>query len=816
MQMRSTRSWFSTLWFRLLAFPMVGGLLLLAAGREIPKPLTDHPGNIFLEGEEVTVTVPSGPATGWQLLDVTGEVLAEPEVRDGRVALGRLPVGFYRLRPRTAPGTNWVSLGVLAPLSAATPPSSPIALDVAAAWFYPPEKLEAVASLCALAGVNWVRDRLTWAQMEPQRGQFSVTNQYDAAARAQAEAGLQVLQVLHASPAWANPDRKRFPLDLRDVYRFHREMARRWAGQVLAFEPWNEADIAVFGGHTGSEMASLQKAAYLGLKAGNPDVIACLNVFATHRRAHLEDLQANETWPYFDTFNLHHYEAFEQYPLLYADFRATSAGRPLWVTECALPVKWAGDAQLQEPTDADLSVQAERVAKTFALSLHEGSAATFYFLLPHYVEGQTQFGIVRRDLTPRPAYVALAAVGRWLADARPRGRLRGGPTQQAYLFDAKPNGKRSQVLVAWDMTGESMLTLPVLAETVVDHFGRRRQFLGSNAPPQRLTLGTAPIFIVLAVDAAQTLDLVSPPAAPDRLPGFASPIVLQSLWPEAQVVLNKSAYRLASGKAEQIPVWAYNFGSNQVRGRLQVTAPVGWACALPETVEIAPGGRTGLPLTVNTGDPRGQLIETIRIHGDFGPAGKPVLSLRLMVPAAAASTALPEATQAPRWQPAISGGGQLAIKADQQRLIVDARCDGPDRWVFPTLPLNAGEVPPPTAEALGLSFTLVEGAGQFRVIFAEANGSAYVAEFIAPPRPGETLEALAFFEGAVHGSPWSKPDPNHRLDADQIRVIKVGCNTSADRVRFSFGNLRWIHSTSQPPVKAASTPDAKTSPESQP
>ena len=77
----------------------------------------------------------------------------------------------------------------------------------------------------------------------------------------------------------------------------------------MAFEPWNEADIPMFGGHTGSEMASLQKAAYLGLKAGNPKVIACLNVFALHRAATLRDLHENAAWPYFDTFNLHHYEA---------------------------------------------------------------------------------------------------------------------------------------------------------------------------------------------------------------------------------------------------------------------------------------------------------------------------------------------------------------------------------------------------------------------------------------------------------------------------------------------------------------------------
>ena len=49
------------------------------------------------------------------------------------------------------------------------------------------------------------------------------------------------------------------------VERYGREEVERWH-----WEPWNEPDIDVFGGHTGAEIASLQKAAWLGLKAGNP------------------------------------------------------------------------------------------------------------------------------------------------------------------------------------------------------------------------------------------------------------------------------------------------------------------------------------------------------------------------------------------------------------------------------------------------------------------------------------------------------------------------------------------------------------------
>ena len=234
----------------------------------------------------------------------------------------------------------------------------------------------------------------------------------------------------------------------------------------------------MFGGHTGAEMASLQKAAYLGLKAGNPDAIACLNVFAIVRPDTLEDLADNAAWPYFDTCNLHHYIRPDDYPAWYAAVRRVSAGRPLWVTEFNQPVQWAGDAKTQEPTAADQRLQAQRVPIVFASSLHEGPAKAFYFLFPHYTEGKIQFGIVHRDLTPRPAYVALAAVGRLLADARPLGRWK-VPSQQAraFLFHARPDGKDAEVLVAWTSEPKGELQLPVAPAALFDHLGR-------SVPPQ--------------------------------------------------------------------------------------------------------------------------------------------------------------------------------------------------------------------------------------------------------------------------------------------------------------------------------------------
>ena len=47
------------------------------AARGIPKPLPDHPGNIFLAGEEVSVTLPPGEGDAWRAIDYENQVVGE-------------------------------------------------------------------------------------------------------------------------------------------------------------------------------------------------------------------------------------------------------------------------------------------------------------------------------------------------------------------------------------------------------------------------------------------------------------------------------------------------------------------------------------------------------------------------------------------------------------------------------------------------------------------------------------------------------------------------------------------------------------------
>ncbi len=783
----------------LLGLLVSWGAVAAEGQRTIPKPLPNHPGNMFLQGEQIFVALPQArQLIEWQLLDYESNIVSHGTATNGWASPGKLSVGYYELqRLRDGQrGQPLLTIGVLAPLLAPTPRTSPVGVDVSMSWRYTGTEQDNAASLCALAGVNWVRDRLSWQEMEPARGHFAHDARYDDTARKQAQAGLRVLQVYHDSPSWAGDDPKRAPSDLRDAYRFAQAVAGRWRGQVLAFEPWNEADIQAFGGHTGAEIAALQKASYLGLKAGNPDVIVRQNVFASPQPNTLGDFTANAVWPYFDTFNFHHYCPLDEYPAVYAAFRAASAGRPMWITEFSLPVEWAGDPNQQEPTAENLRLQSERVLQVFASALHENPQVAFYFLLAHFCEGHTQFGLLHKDLTPRPGYLALAAVGRLLADAKPLGKMRLGNDVRAFAFRARPDGNERDVIVAWTAINQAIIELPASPIAVFDHLGRERAKATAS-----INISQAPIFVVFKSGsltgvplqpapetdsgrdgfrrvpdlskAANAVERVHADATDPRLESNAPcPIVLQALIPPGKIAPSLSAYSCSSEQRQTFSIFAYNFGKQKASGKLIVTAPEGWSAALAppgqayhlsaSPLDLASDERKELTLTVDCRGATTTPADTVRITDDFGATGQPVLSFRLapqpFTLVKGPSLPIQGAELPGRWRPLVSGGAQLRISRTDGGITCNARLSGNGGWVYPLLVLDDQETPTSGCIALVATLASVSGQANFRAILEETNHSAYFADFYPQPQPGETVEAVALLKTATFGQQWSVPD----------------------------------------------------------
>ena len=634
--------------------------------RTVPRS-GDHPGNVFLADEDVSVRVPASvppEAIRWRLLDDQGAEVRNGDMDAGQartrapIGMGALGIGWYRLEflDRSENCIDWTTAAVVARLAEPVPQDSPICVDGAASWFArdDPDVQEDFARLAALCGVNWIRDRVRWRDIQPEPNLYvEETTTYDTAAFLQSQFGLKVLQVFHDTPPWAvegDSSRARFPRDLRIVYRFCREMARRFHGRVQAWEPWNEANTHSFGGHTAVLMCTFQKAAYLGFKAGDSSLTVCWNAYCgaptdLHARIVLE----NETWPYFDTYNTHTYDWPHAYEALWKPVRKAACGRPIWITESDRGLQYQTDEPWCDLSREDELAKAEFMAQSYASSLFAGSNRHFHFILGHYFEpgNRVQFGLLRLDLTPRPSFSALAAVGRFLAGARCLGRwrLEDQPHAHIYAFRTRPDGVNRDVIVAWaekpvdwPQRGKTTVawTLPtdVAVESVFDYLGRP---LGEGVPG---ALTSRPVFVVLPEGEANKLPLVRP-AKPEYREGDASHVVFQLQMPEATVTrveekpwAQEYEYKVEPGKEIELPIFVYNFSETPVHGDVTVVhAPDGWTLT-PDSWQTttAPMDRTRLTARFTMPRREGDRSSDtwIRIRGEFGSAGQPVLAFRLI------------------------------------------------------------------------------------------------------------------------------------------------------------------------------------------
>ncbi len=646
------------------------GRALREIPRDAPVPAGDHPGNVFLADEEVRIVVPRemrGEAAQWKLLDDLGDVIRRGSFRRGDEAAdskdpqavrpGQLGIGWYRLEilDRQGEPLGWTSAAVLARLAEPVPQDSPICVDSAAAWFArdDPQGQARLSRLAALAGVNWVRDRLHWGEIQPDAETFREKTTYDTSATIQHRDGLKILQVFHDTPDWAADPidgRGRFPPDLRIVYRSCKALAERFGDHVQAWEPWNEANISNFGGHTIDQMCSYQKVAYLGFKAGEPKVVVGFNVLAgTPTDIHASGVLQNETWPYFDTCNTHTYDWPESYVELWAPIRRAACGRPIWITEADRGIRSETGPPWHDLSPRYERLKAQFMAHSYATSLFAGANRHFHFILGHYCEhgGKIQFGLLRLDQTPRPSYVALAALGRLLAGARCLGRWQpaGQPHARVFAFCSRPDGVARDVLVAWaerpgDWDDKGTTTAPwslpenVNVEGVFDYLGRP---LGNRIPEK---LASAAVFVILRAGDAERLPLERPSRSEFR-GGRTSPVVLQLRMPPASKVelpeqpwAGVHAHVVDAGKPVELEFYAYNFSDAAVRGTIAIErTPSGWRLTEDRfDVTLSPMQRTRFVCQAvgSSGTVPHDVDSWFKLRGGFAAAGRPALAFRLV------------------------------------------------------------------------------------------------------------------------------------------------------------------------------------------
>lgn len=765
---------------------------------------SDAPGNLFVAGATPEFRVSGPTAAGrfaltsyWGDQVEAGDVAVRPE--GAPLSLKPLLPGHYTLSVTSGEETVSVRLGVVmdrngAPLDA----EGRVAVDAAAAWLVGPDQWRLLARMVRLAGIPWVRERFSWGEVS--RTPESLDwGKYQTVAEAFHAEGVRVYQIFHDSPWWAREKGRETPnvADLRDFYRVTKAAAEHFAETIQAWEVWNEPDIGFFP-DLADRFAGIQKACYLGLKAGNPNAPVLQGSFCRGLCRFDEALFEQGIAPYFDVFNWHIYNTPESYARVLDGYRGLlrqyeAESRPIWLTEAGIRLEGTEGDRKQHLNDADERRQCQFVTPSVVSSLAAGTDRHFFFVLPHYLENGVQFGLLRPDLTPLPGFVALSACANLLGNGDYLGELKRLPEGVKGRVFRTPRGNTA---VLW-AEQPTEVTLPCHSGAPMarfDVFGRETPLPVVGG---RVSLSVGPeACYVTGFGTALPGPVRGPVRARGVLPhNRPSPVFIVG-HADLPVDKNRNTYRVSAREFITYQVDVYNFDESATHsGVLRLKLPSGWTAPGNEAeVTVGPMGReTRRFRFIARGTDLG--LETVRVEADFPglEAGAAVADFTLDAASLIPTEERGLSLAVGGWRPGISGNGVAEhSQGPDGEYVLTARYHQPgDRWCYSTL---AFDPPSSFAGYDGVSFEVKASANdestRIRFMVGEPNGARYYTPDGAPAR-ADWQRVVFLFRDLQWGS-FSSPDDNGRLDLNRVSRIELGSNTARDEMTLEFRHLRLV------------------------
>lgn len=332
----------------------------------------------------------------------------------------------------------WMAL-----LPAAGTAADPIVVGVCTHFGQGKGLLKANLSMMWQAGISSFRDEVGWRAIEKTKGQYEMPAAWDEFVNEGRKAGIEPLLILdYGNPLYDDGDKPRSAEAIEAFTKYAEFVVRHFQGRVKLYEVWNEWDIAIGSRTPGSadDYGALLKAVYPRIKAVDPSI----TVFGGAptpggvKNGWLERVLEKGVLPFMDALSIHTYTYSEtgraRGPEAWAEWMAQvetmaqkySGGKPvpLQITETGWPTQL--DRRGTPP-----EVSAAYLARLFLL------ARTMPFLKGVWwydfqddgwnaSYNENNFGIVRPDLTPKPAWFAIAGVADLVARGEYLGRVENG------------------------------------------------------------------------------------------------------------------------------------------------------------------------------------------------------------------------------------------------------------------------------------------------------------------------------------------------------------------------------------------------------
>ncbi len=312
-----------------------------------------------------------------------------------------------------------------------------------------------ILNLVTGAGFGWVKQQVRWADVEPNPGSFN-WGALDSAANLANASGVKVLFSVVDAPPWAAVPNGNYPKNPQDFANFMSAMAAHFKGRVQAYEIWNEENFAREvgpGNINAGNYVQLLQAVYPGIKAADPSALVVSGAptptgvndpnIAERDITYLQQMyqyQGGVVKNYFDVLGAHNepywnppdqtvatatnhayandpsffFRQVEDYHNLMA---ANGDGnKQIWETEIGY------DANPQAPSGYSGWTVSDQQQATYLVQLFQYARSHYPWLGAIFVwnlnfqevvpqtDEKWGFGVLNADLTPRPAYSALAAM----------------------------------------------------------------------------------------------------------------------------------------------------------------------------------------------------------------------------------------------------------------------------------------------------------------------------------------------------------------------------------------------------------------------
>ncbi|NLS95939.1 MAG: hypothetical protein GXX96_27705 [Planctomycetaceae bacterium] len=684
------------------------------------------------------------------------------------------------------------------------------AIDSAMSWLVHDDATrEGLVKVLARSGVPMSRERLNWGEVNPDvdRWDWESSRRYETLRQVCQREDIEVLEMFHGTTRWAGAVGK-YPEDLVGTARAWRQIARRLGPTWGAMEVWNEPDISFGDNLPADQYVALVKTfayAFQQEKVATPLVGG---VFAHFNRQYLDNAARNGLLDQVPIVSFHTYgrapgmeELIGRYRQWLVDYGRPSM--PLWLTECGRP--WKRGPQ-RPPADQDAESALDIVMKGVE-SKACGIDRYFPFVYPYYEERESNFGMMGREATPLRSMASYVQLVTALSHKRYLGDLK---CEDAKIQRARVFGNGKEVLVVLctgspDTDATIRFDLPVQAIAGIDGRQLAAREDGSIPIPDGLVyvrLERKQLGERLQTD-TQAMQLLAYSEQVKGEPQTASPVVLRYQFDADLVEARSEAYRLLAetpGKMS-FAFRAYNLSSEPQKRTLVLSfsQPVVLEAEAAQSVTIPASGFADVRWDVDLSGAfaaTGMLCATVRTQGADAAEGESVEidlkgnpSLDQVLGRYPVQRRLPIGDLS-AWANNITGSGKMTMRVSEDggwRLNCQFR--GGDRWVYPHLRL-AGDVAVERYSAIVLRAKCAREAAVRLFLWEGDTGVGYISPVVIPADGKWHTAVVPFEDLTVSGA--NRPDPNHRLDRDQVRRISIGMNSESDENTLDVSDVFFV------------------------